>query len=311
MPTVGKTPWIPFNFLALPQEKSGLENSRVVLIPIPYDSTTSYRTGARDGPMAILRASYNLEDYDHELGLDISEIGIHTTHFVEPHMDGPLPMVQRVKETVYSFASQNKVVGLLGGEHTITIGAIQAFASLYPSLSVLYLDAHGDLRDQYMNTAWSHATVARRLHEISHVVQVGVRSISQEERDFIERSGTSTFFWDSSTQNIPSMDQLLPLLSPDIYISVDLDVFDPSIMAAVGTPEPGGMNWNQVTSLIALISQQRNVVGFDVTELSPQEGPHACAYTAAKLVSKLIVHSTNLSRRPSVPSQRLGPLHKS
>ena len=106
------------------------------------------------------------------------------------------------------------------------------------------------------------------------------------------------------------MDQLLPLLSPDIYISVDLDVFDPSIMAAVGTPEPGGMNWNQVTSLIALISQQRNVIGFDVTELSPEEGPHACAYTAAKLVSKLIVHSTILSRRPSVPSHQLGPLHK-
>ena len=310
MPTARELPWTPFNFLALPEDRCGLERSRVVLIPVPYDSTTSYRTGAREGPMAILRASYNLEDYDHDLDLDVSEVGIHTAPFLEPHMGGPLSMVERVSEAVHAYASQDRVVGLLGGEHSIATGAVKTMASLYPNLSVLYLDAHGDLRDQYMGTSWGHATVARRIQEICPLVQIGVRSISQEERDFIKRSGTSTFFWDPDAPEVPDLDLLLPLLTPEVYISIDLDVLDPSIMAAVGTPEPGGMSWSQITSLIRRVAQQRSIVGFDVTELSPEEGPQACAYTAAKLAYKLIAYSTLPSGKESVYAQHPRALHQ-
>ena len=293
VPTEGSSPWIPFNFLALPKEESSLENARVALIPVPYDSTTSYRTGAREGPLAILKASYNLEDYDHELDCDISKLGIHTTPLLEPHMGGPGNMVERIADAVRTFDTRGKLVGLLGGEHTISIGAVKALAARRPDLSVLYLDAHGDLRDQYMNTPWSHATVARRLLEICPVVQAGVRSISQEESDFIRRGNPSlnTFFWQPAAPELPDLDRLVSMLTEEVYISIDLDVLDPSIMPAVGTPEPGGMNWGQIIEVIRKVGQSRRVVGFDVTELSPGEGPHACAYTAAKLVYKLIGYS--------------------
>ncbi|MFB3092535.1 MAG: agmatinase [Dehalococcoidia bacterium] len=302
MSTDKNSPWIPLNFLALPEEKSNLKNSRVVLLPVPYDSTTSYRTGARDGPMAILRASYNLEDYDHELDFDVSQVGIHTTPFLEPHMGGPRQMVERIEETVHDLATPDNIVGLLGGEHTISVGAVKAMATRYPDLSVLYLDAHGDLRDQYMDTPWSHATVARRLQEICPLVQIGVRSISLEERDFIKQKGIPTFFWDSDDPELPVLDRLLPLLTQEVYISIDLDVLDPSIMAAVGTPEPGGMSWRQITWLIRKVAERRRIVGFDVTELSPGEGPTACSYTAAKLVYKLIGYSTLWQGKESAES---------
>ena len=258
--------------------------------------------------MAILRASYNLEDYDHELDLDVSQVGIHTTPFLEPHMGGPRQMVERIEETVHTLATPDKIVGLLGGEHTISVGAVKAIATRYPDLSVLYLDAHGDLRDQYMDTPWSHATVARRLQEICPLVQIGVRSISQEERDFIRQKGMPTFFWDSDDPKLPVLDRLLPLLTQEVYISIDLDVLDPSIMAAVGTPEPGGMSWSQITWLIRKVAERRRIVGFDVTELSPGEGPTACSYTAAKLVYKLIGYSTLWQGKESAESVRSSAL---
>ena len=291
MSSPGIGPWIPFNFLGLPEEKSALDTSPIVLIPIPYDSTTSHRTGARDGPRAIIHASYNLEDYDHQLGLDVSAIGIHTTPFLEPHMAGPLEMVDRVARTVGSFASRGKVVGLLGGEHTIAIGAVKAMHEVYPDLSVLYLDAHGDLRDQYMDTKVGHATVARRLTEVCPTVQVGIRSLSLEEVGFIAKGTVKTFLWNESSPEVPQRDTLLSHLTPWVYISIDLDVLDPSIMSAVGTPEPGGMTWSQVVTLVEDVARHRRIVGFDVSELSPGEGPHACSYTAAKLVYKLIACS--------------------
>lgn len=299
MTTGSELSWSPFNFLSLPEDKAALDKSRVVLIPVPYDSTTSYRTGAREGPMAILKASAALEDYDHDLEFDVSEVGIHTSPFLEPHMGGPLPMITRVQEAVYSYASQGKVVGVLGGEHSITIGAVKAMSSLFPTLSVLYLDAHGDLRDQYMGTSWGHATVARRIQEVCPLVQVGVRSISQEERDFIRKTDIPTFFWNAEKPQVPDLSQLLPFLADYVYISVDLDVLDPSIMAAVGTPEPGGMSWGQISSLLRDISLKRNIVGFDVAELSPDEGPEACSYIAAKLAYKLIAYSTLFSKKES------------
>ncbi len=284
------TPWIPNNFLALTPEQSALETASAVLIPVPYDSTTSYRTGARYGPAAILAASYNLEDYDHELDIDLSVAGIHTTAAVEPHMAGPEAMVARVARAVESYDDGRRLVGLLGGEHTIAVGAVRAMKRRRPDLSVLYLDAHGDLRDTYMDTPYSHACVARRLTEICPVAQVGVRSLSREE--FVLTQGHSTnlrtFLWDAEAPRLPAIEDVLDGLTSEVYVSIDLDALDPAVMAAVGTPEPGGMGWADVARLIDGVARHRRIVGFDVVELSPNEGPHACAYTAAKLAYKLI-----------------------
>ena len=317
--------WVPTNFLALPDAQCRLDGARVVVLPVPYDSTTSFRGGARDGPRAIIEASYNLEDYDPELDVDVAQVGIHTAPFLEPHMAGPRQMVERVRNAVDTFLRQGKLVGLIGGEHTVTVGHVQALSERYPDLSVLYLDAHADLRDEYMGTGWGHASVARRVHEVCPLVQVGVRSLSLEERDLIRGQGMNTYFLPPVSglgkRPLPeagaagpagyleesltgsAVAEIIDLLSPNVHVSIDLDVLDPSIMAAVGTPEPGGMGWGQVTSLMRAVAGARRIVGFDVTELSPGQGPPACAYTAAKLVYKLIAYATLLHGGGTPPSE--------
>ena len=280
-------------FLDTRQRSSSLEDARVVLIPVPYDSTTSYKTGARYGPKAIVTASRQLEDYDLELDRDISEVGIYTTAEIEPDVSGPEAMVRRTARVVRSFAAARKLIGVLGGEHTVTIGAVQALREFHADLSVLYLDAHADLRDEYMGSGWGHASVARRLHGVAPLVQVGVRSLSAGELAFIREESLPVLFWPPATEDMDKVSSwALSNLSEHVYVSVDLDVFDPSIMAAVGTPEPGGMGWDQVTGLLKAVSETRRIVGFDVTELSPAEGPEACAFTAAKLTYKLIGYAT-------------------
>lgn len=313
--------WAPSNFLALPEEQCNFDDARVVILPVPYDSTTSFKTGARDGPRAIIEASYNLEDYDPELDEDVALVGIYTAPMLEPHMGGPSHMIERVHQAVYSFLQQGKLVAAIGGEHSISLGAVTAAKAHYPDLSVLYLDAHADMRDEYMGTRWGHASVARRISEVCPFVQMGVRSFSLEEKEFIKEQRINTLFWPSQESQRPQLpssssaavpqetissgqgiacggqsraQEIIGLLSQEVYVSVDLDVLDPSIMSAVGTPEPGGMDWYQVTSLLRSVAQERRIVGFDVTELSPDLGPSACAFTAAKLAYKLVAYGTLL-----------------
>ena len=292
--------WTPFNFLALPDDQSALETSRVVLIPVPYDSTTSVKSGARDGPRAIIEGSQSLEDYDAELGVDVASIGIHTTRWLEPHMDGPRAMISRVKQAVNAYADQGKLVGLLGGEHSITIGAVEAFAEHCADLSVLYLDAHADYRDSYMGTSWGHASAARRVSELCTVVHSGVRSMSLEEAELLGGSdnlrGVGAYPWEAGPTAAPLdhyLESLAGRLSNEVYISVDLDVLDPSLMAAVGTPEPGGMGWRQINGILRHVADRKKVVGFDVVELSPDLGPPACSVVAAKLAYKIIAYAAN------------------
>ncbi len=291
--------WTPFNFLALPDDQSALETSRVVLMPVPYDSTTSFRSGARDGPRAIIEASQSLEDYDVELGVDVASIGIHTTPWLEPHMDGPRAMLSRVKQAVAGYAAQGKLVGLLGGEHSITVGGAEAYVELYPGLSVLYLDAHADYRDSYMGTSWGHASAARRVSELCPVVHAGIRSMSQEEAELLGargNQGESRSFPGESGPTEAYLESLADRLSDEVYISVDLDVLDPSLMAAVGTPEPGGMGWTQVNRILAHVASRKKIVGFDVVELSPDLGPPACSVVAAKLVYRIIAYAASPPR---------------
>ena len=299
-PADTQLPWIPANFLALPPEQSDLAQAGAVLIPVPYDSTTSFRSGARDGPAAIIESSYGLEDYDWELDLDVSQIGIHTTAALEPHTGGPAQMVERVKQAVSQYIAPGRLVGVMGGEHSVCIGSVQAHLEAYPDLSVLYLDAHADLRNEYLGTAWGHASGARRIHERCSLTLAGIRSMCQEERDYLREQGVPAFSWPPPSGAAPQahFQDIVAHLKQDVYISVDLDVFDPSVMAAVGTPEPGGMSWNDMTDLLRLVAESRRIVGFDVNELAPREGPAACAYTAAKLVYKIIAYTAASPHSP-------------
>ncbi len=270
-----------------------LDDANVVIVPVPYDSTTSFKTGARHGPRAAITASKQVEEWDIELGRDISTVGIYTTQEIEPHTGGPEAMIERVRRVAGHFMAQDKLVALLGGEHTITVGGVSAALEKHPHLTVLYLDAHADLRDEYMESRWSHACVARRLYERARVVEVGVRSMSQDEARFISANDVPVFTWPPSGDIEHLAANVIERLGRDVYVSIDLDVFDPSIMSAVGTPEPGGMTWIDVTKLLRMISKRRQIVGFDVVELSPNEGPEACAFTAAKLLYKLIGYATS------------------
>ena len=290
-------PTTPSNFLALPPNQSDLETAGIVILPVPYDSTTSFRAGSREGPAAIIEASAALEDYDLEMDLDVAEIGIYTAPVLEPHLGSPELNVERVKQAVNGYLAPNRMVGVIGGEHSVTAGAVAAHKSRFPDLSVLYFDAHCDLRDEYMGTRWGHASGGRRIHDLCPLVFVGVRSMCEEERDYIrllsrdDGCHSISLFPCPITDPVSLASDVIEKLTDKVYISIDLDVFDPSLMSSVGTPEPGGMDWYQVIGLIKAISENHQIVGFDVCELAPREGPSACSYTAAKLVYKIISYS--------------------
>ena len=276
-------------FLDTPPSEHVYERSRFVVIPVPYDGTASFRTGARYGPAAIIQASRHLEDFDVALGFDASEQGIFTFLEATPDLSGPEQLVAQVRETVAGVVRDGKIPVVLGGEHTVSIGAVRACAERYGDLSVLFMDAHGDLRDSYMGTRWSHASVARRISESCGIVEVGVRSISKYEHDYARANGVPVFYWPPACDDLDALiESVCENLSQRVYVSIDLDVLDPSIMPAVGTPEPGGLGWREATALLAAVARHSEVVGFDIVELSPEEGPVASAATAARLAYRLM-----------------------
>jgi len=269
-------------------------SSKVVILPVPYDSTTEYKSGTREGPRAIIDASQYLELYDTELDREISEVGIHTLPEVQPLMSGPEPMLERVYQIASDLLDKGKLLAMLGGEHSLTLGVVRAFREKYPELSVLHLDAHADLRDQYQGTKYSHACVMRRVWELCPVVHVGVRSMSREEHEFLVQRKIEPSYAEALASP-DSVARVVSALSPQVYVSIDLDVFDPSIMSAVGTPEPGGLSWQQVLELLRAVADSKQIVGFDLMELCPREGPSSCAFLAAKLAYKLVGYATSTS----------------
>ena len=275
-------------FAAIPQQYADFETSKVVILPAPYDSTTDWRSGSRDGPMAIIDASGYLELYDPELDRETYLCGIHTLPELKPSMKGPEETVERVYNVAGNLVQKGKFVVMLGGEHSLTVGMVKAFKEGFPRLSVLQLDAHADLRHEYQGTQYSHACVMRRVLECCPIVQVGIRSLSQEERQFLDQNKMRPFF---APLDQTSTQEILSSLSEEVYITIDLDVLDPSIMSAVGTPQPGGMGWYEILSLLRQVAEQKNIVGFDLMELCPKEGPVSCAFLAAKLAYKLIGYS--------------------
>lgn len=281
---------VPQNFCALPAEYASWNASQVVVLPVPYDLTTSYQPGARRGPQAIIEASCQLELYDDELESEPYHVGIHTLPPLESVVSGPEAMAKRIAQSVARILAAKKFPVVLGGDHAVTHGVIRAIKDRFSSFSVLQLDAHADLRDRYQDSKWSHATVGRRISERAQLVQLGVRSFSSAEAAFLQQANTNITSVPARTwhRDAAALDRALNELKDPIYITIDLDVFDPAIMPATGTPEPGGLHWYQVLSVLKRIFEHHTVIGCDVVELAPVPGMVAPDFLSAKLVYKLI-----------------------
>jgi agmatinase len=275
-------------FAGLEPPYSDLRQAKAVILPVPYDSTSEWRSGSRHGPAAIIDASEYLELYDLELDREVYKIGISTLPRVEPLLGSPQDMIDRVYKMVKGLIQKEKFVVLLGGEHSLSLGAVRAFKEALPTLSVLQLDAHADLRDEYLGTRYGQASVMRRILEVCPICQVGVRSLSWEEKQFSARKKLKSLYMSELASGRGSIDWILNSLSQDVYITIDVDVLDPSIMPAVGTPEPDGMSWRQILDIVQPVMLHKHVVGFDLMEFCPAEGSSACAFLLAKLAYKLI-----------------------
>lgn len=279
-----------FNFAGLPEPLCSFDRSKAVIVPVPYDLTTSYIPGTRNGPRAIIDASTHIELFDDELECDTSEIGIHTLDFIEPTTRSPEHMVDIVKKVVSEVITGEKMPVVLGGEHSITLGAVQAFKQNGVEFGVIQLDAHADLRDTYQDSAYNHACVGRRIHEICPLTQIGIRSLCAEEFDYLKASDITTFFARDVVGNDACIDQILSATPQNIYLTIDMDVFDPSVMPSVGTPEPGGLDWYRTTALLKKIILNKNIIGFDLVELCPAPGNIAPDFFTAKLCLKMMAY---------------------
>lgn len=275
------------SFGGLPDEYNSLKNATVVILPVPFDMTTSYQQGTDKGPEALIEASRNLELYDIETHSEVYKIGIHTAEPVKE--SSSKAMLKSAEERTLQYLNQGKFVVTLGGEHSISAAPIRAHAKKFAPFTVLQFDAHADLQDAYCGDPLSHASVMARVKEIKEVdkiVSVGIRSMSSDELHNLDRE--NTFFAHDLHQDTKWWDEVIEKLSDNVYITFDLDVFDSSLMSSTGTPEPGGLFWHQVLPLIKKVSEKKNIIGLDVVELMPQEGNPAPDFLAAKLVYKIL-----------------------
>lgn len=274
-----------------------MRNARFVVISAPYDLTSTYQPGSRRGPQAIIEASANMELYDEELNKETWLSGIHTTSPVSVDARGPKHMISAVRKRISRIVAAEKIPVMLGGEHSITLGAVQAVHEKYPNLTVLQLDAHADLRDSYQGTPYNHACVGRQIADFCQLVQVGIRSMSKEEGDYLPKSKVKSYSADYVFDHDKWVETVCKHLRGDVYVTIDLDVFDPSIMPATGTPEPGGLYWRDVLKLLRMVSACSTIRGFDVVELSPLPGMVAPDFMAAKLIYRLMGYITGKDKK--------------
>jgi agmatinase len=259
--------------------------SGIIIVPVPYDETSTWMKGADKGPDAILDASVNLEFYDVETSSEAHLKGINT---IAPILEKETPekLVKDVYDRIFSLLSDKKFPVIIGGNHTVSIGAIKAFSEYFENLTILQLDAHADLRQVYEGSVFNHACTMARAREFAPIIQVGIRSMSAEELPFVERDRiffSHELYYDKSLYH-----RALDKLTGNVYITIDLDVFDPSIMPSTGTPEPGGPPYFELLHFMRDVIKSRNVVGFDVVELCPSETNKSPDFIAAKIIYQLL-----------------------
>jgi len=277
-------------FGALEPGLASLDRARIVVVPVPYDRTASYQKGTAEGPEAIIEASRHMEIYDEEIGLEPAEVGIHTIAPVSGNDDPPEVMSAKVEEIVGRYLAMGKMPVVLGGEHSVSIGAIKAYEKKYPRLSVVQLDAHGDLRESFDGSAYNHACIMRHFAGRIPTLQVGIRSLSKEEGDFIRERRLMVVPPREFMRNPGATLDLVDRLTDEIYLTIDVDFFDPAIVPGTGTPEPGGPGWHETLDFIRGLCRRKKVVGFDVNELRPIPGDAASDFLVAKLVYKVIAY---------------------
>jgi agmatinase len=294
---------LPFIFGGLEPSLSAFDTARVLIWPVPFEKTVSYGQGTREGPAAIIDASRNMELYDEEIGGEPASIGIHTLPAIHADRE-PEEMMPALEREVRTLLETGKFVCMLGGEHSITPPVVRAFHQKFPRLSVLQIDAHADLRDQYDGTPHSHASAMRRVVEVCPAVQVGIRSLSIEEaraipslptrvfyaKDICDRTGPSQAGRAEAGRGVAFdnwVDDAVDALSEDVYLTIDIDGLDPSLVPSTGTPEPGGLSWYQALALIRTLAAKRNVVGMDLVEVAGGSD-RVTSFVAAKLIYKTL-----------------------
>jgi agmatinase len=272
-------------YAGIPEEYARLESSKVVLIPVPYDGTSTWQKGANKGPEAFLQASENMELYDIETNSEVYKEGVYLTNPVTENTS-PETMVASVHQITKEYINKNKFVTLFGGEHSISIGSIRAFNECYSNLTVLHIDAHADLRKEYLGSSYNHACAVYEASQSTNLVQVGIRSMDITETRIMNKD--KVFFAHEMATNEYWIEDVIDLLTDTVFITFDLDAFDPSILPSTGTPEPGGLFWYETLEFLQKVFDKKNVVGFDIVELCPNEAEKSSDFIAAKLYYKML-----------------------
>ncbi|MBT8282004.1 MAG: agmatinase [Muriicola sp.] len=273
------------NYAGINDEYAQLEKSKVVLIPVPYDGTSTWGKGSDKGPEAFLEASENMELYDIETDTEVYKQGVHVTDPLA-EFTTPEAMVKEVHKTTKEYIKRNKFVTLVGGEHSISIGSIRAFNECFDDLTVLHIDAHADLRESYEGTPYNHACAVYEASQNTNLVQVGIRSMDAIETTIMDVE--KTFFAHEMVDDDYWIDKVVDLLGENVFITFDLDALDPSIMPSTGTPEPGGLLWYETLDFLKQVFEEKNVVGFDIVELCPNSQDRSSDFLAAKLYYKML-----------------------
>ena len=287
------------NYGDIAKEYCNKEKSKIVILPVPYDNTSTWIKGADKGPQAIIDASGNMELYDIETKSEVYKQGMFTEAPLKVKNISPEQLAKEVETRISGWIAQKKFTVVLGGEHSVSIGAIQAHAKAHAKKTedfcVLQLDAHADTREEYHDSKYNHACVMARARELCPIVQVGIRSMDVSEKEKMDLS--RVFFAEKISKDRKEnregkesrwMKEVVSKLSSNVYLTIDLDVFDPSIMPSTGTPEPGGLSWYEVLDLLKMVVEQKKLVGLDVVELCPNENNKAPDFLAAKLIYKIL-----------------------
>lgn len=275
------------NYAGIPDQYAKLETAKTVLIPVPYDGTSTWQKGADKGPMAFLNASENMELYDIETDTEVYKKGIYLTDAIIENTS-PEAMVEAVHQTTKKYINKNKFVTVFGGEHSISIGTIRAFNECFNNLTVLHIDAHADLRKEYEGSACNHACAVYEASQTTNLVQVGIRSMDVSEKSVMHPD--KTFFAHDMATNDFWMEDVIDQLTSNVFITFDLDAFDSSLVPSTGTPEPGGLFWYETLNFLKKVFESKNVVGFDIVELCPNPTEKSSDFLAAKLYYKMLTY---------------------
>ena len=272
-------------YAGIPEEYAKLEHAKIVLIPVPYDGTSTWQKGADNGPKAFLEASENMELYDIETDSEVYKNGIYLTESITVNAT-PEAMADAVHQETKSYIKKNKFVTIFGGEHSISIGTIRAFNEMFSNLTVLHIDAHADLRKSYEGSSCNHACAVYEASQNSNLIQVGIRSMDIKEKSVMDLD--KTYFAHDMAIDDSWMDSAIVQMTDNVFITFDLDAFDPSILPSTGTPEPGGLLWYETLDFLKQVFADKNVVGFDIAELCPNDVDKSSDFLAAKLYYKML-----------------------